>query len=163
MPLLVFVHPRGGFILEGLVRHHVAPMARWISYAEEDWLVFGARLGERFFRPGIPIHGVVGVLEQIGEVEEARWFMGERMKQKNFRNLWRLRKFRLSGYLYILWQRPLGKEDGLPGSQPYEFPAGLFLLFSQIGHNGLQVVIKARRVLIAYLPNFFNDGIAYHG
>jgi hypothetical protein len=37
-----------------------------VTDAEEDGFIFGAGLGKRLFAPGIPVHGVIGVLEQVG-------------------------------------------------------------------------------------------------
>ena len=63
----VLVHEGGdGFVLEGLVRHDVAPVAGGVADAEEDGLVLGAGLGRASSTPGIPVHGVMGVLEQVG-------------------------------------------------------------------------------------------------
>ena len=46
--------------------HDVAPVAGGVADGKEDGLVFAARLFERFVAPGIPVHGIVGVLEQVG-------------------------------------------------------------------------------------------------
>ena len=65
----VRVHERGGFgVFETFLSHTVAPMTGAITDAQEYRFVFGARLGQGFFAPGIPLHGVVGVLEQVGRV-----------------------------------------------------------------------------------------------
>ena len=61
------VHQRGGaFVLERLVRHHVAPVARGVADGQQDGLVLGARSLERLGAPGIPVHGVVRVLQEVG-------------------------------------------------------------------------------------------------
>ncbi len=52
--------------LEGLAFHDVAPMAGRVADAQEDGPVLPARLGEGFLAPGIPVHRVVLVLEQVG-------------------------------------------------------------------------------------------------
>jgi hypothetical protein len=41
-------------------------MTSRVADAEEDGLVLGARSGKALFTPGIPVHGVVGVLEEVG-------------------------------------------------------------------------------------------------
>ena len=60
------VHHRGdGLVLERLVRHHVAPVARRVADGEQDRLVLGARPGERLLAPRVPVDRVVGVLAQV--------------------------------------------------------------------------------------------------
>jgi len=56
----------GGGILEGLVRHDVAPVTGGIADAEEDRLVLPAGFLEGGRSPGIPVHRVAGMLAQIG-------------------------------------------------------------------------------------------------
>ena len=53
-------------VLEGLALHHVAPMARRVADGEEHGAVLGAGPGEGVFPPRVPVHGVVGVLEEVG-------------------------------------------------------------------------------------------------
>ena len=53
-------------VLEGLALHDVAPMARRVADREEDRLVLAACFFESFRAPGIPVHGIVGVLQQVG-------------------------------------------------------------------------------------------------
>ena len=53
-------------VLEGFVGHHVAPMAGGVADAEKDRLIFGFRFLQRVLAPGVPIHRIVGVLEQVG-------------------------------------------------------------------------------------------------
>ena len=61
------VHARGGFgVLETLVGHHVAPVARGVTDGQQDGPSVRARLGESVRPPGAPGDGVVLVLEQIG-------------------------------------------------------------------------------------------------
>ena len=63
----VFVQElRDRVALEGLVLHDVAPVARAVADREEDGLVLAARLRECFRTPGIPVHRVPLMLEQIG-------------------------------------------------------------------------------------------------
>src|SRR5262245_19897359 len=63
----VLVHHAGDLgILERLVLHHVAPVARRVADREEHGLVLGPGLRECLVAPGIPVDGVVGMLEQIG-------------------------------------------------------------------------------------------------
>ena len=52
-------------VLERLVRHHMAPMARGITDRKQDRLSLATRESERLLIPGLPIHGVVGVLLKI--------------------------------------------------------------------------------------------------
>src|SRR5205085_6571755 len=59
---------RRPFVLEGLMRHHVAPMAGRVTDREKDRFVFVTRFGERFFAPRIPINGVLRVLKRIGRL-----------------------------------------------------------------------------------------------
>ena len=61
-----FVHQRRGVgIFERLMRHHVAPVARRIAHAEQDRPVFGRSACQRLRPPGIPIHRVARVLQQV--------------------------------------------------------------------------------------------------
>jgi len=61
------VHYCGGVgILERFMRHHVAPVAGGVADGEKDRAVAGLRLGERLQAPRAPMHGIVGVLQQIG-------------------------------------------------------------------------------------------------
>ncbi|MNC85252.1 hypothetical protein D3C83_08420 [compost metagenome] len=53
-------------VLEGLVRHDVAPVAGGIADREQDGLAGLARGRERLRIPGMPVHRVVGVLLQVG-------------------------------------------------------------------------------------------------
>ena len=53
-------------VLERLVRHHVAPVARGVADREKNRLVLQARACEGLVSPGIPVHRVLGVLQQIG-------------------------------------------------------------------------------------------------
>jgi hypothetical protein len=48
-------------------------MAGRIAYGEKDRLVFGPGAIQRLSGPGVPIHGIVGVLKEIGALflEEA--------------------------------------------------------------------------------------------
>ena len=60
------VHDRGGrLVLERLVGHHVTPVAGRVADAEQDQLVFCRRALKRLRTPGIPVHRIVGVLQQI--------------------------------------------------------------------------------------------------
>ena len=61
-------HLRHAGILEALVLHHVAPVAGRIPDREEDRPVLGARAREGRFAPGVPVHRVVLMLEQIRAV-----------------------------------------------------------------------------------------------
>ena len=63
----VLVHERGDlFVLEGLALHHVAPVAGGVADAEQDRLVLRARPRQRLLAPGMPVHRVVGVLQEVG-------------------------------------------------------------------------------------------------
>ncbi len=53
-------------VLEGFLLHHVAPVAGGIPDGEKDRLVLGFGRGEALLVPGRPVHGVVGMLEEIG-------------------------------------------------------------------------------------------------
>ncbi len=59
-------HARGRLVLEALVRHHVAPVARRIADREQDRLVGLLCFGERLGAPRPPVHRIVLVLQQIG-------------------------------------------------------------------------------------------------
>jgi len=53
-------------VLERLALHDVAPVARTVADGEEDDLILFLGLGEGLVAPGIPVHGVMGVLEEVG-------------------------------------------------------------------------------------------------
>ena len=61
------VHERSGVrILERLVRHHVAPVARAVTDRDEERLLLGAGELERLVSPRMPVHGVLGMLQEVG-------------------------------------------------------------------------------------------------
>ena len=61
------VHPRGDRrVLEALVGHDVAPVARGVTDGQQDGLALAARALERLRVPGVPVHRIVGVLQQVG-------------------------------------------------------------------------------------------------
>ena len=63
----VFIHEGSRrLILERLALHDVAPMAGRVANAQQDRPCFRPRAGERGVTPGIPVHGVMRVLEEIG-------------------------------------------------------------------------------------------------
>src|SRR5262249_59716539 len=53
-------------VAERLALHDVAPVARAVADRQEDELALLLGLGERLLAPRVPVHGVVGVLEQVG-------------------------------------------------------------------------------------------------
>ena len=59
-------HLSGRFIFEGLVGHHMAPMARGIADGKQDWLVFSLCFFERLIVPGEPIDRVFCMLQEVG-------------------------------------------------------------------------------------------------
>src|SRR5439155_7379924 len=60
------IHQRGdALVLEGFVRHHVAPVTGGIPDRKEDRLVLGLRAGERLFAPRVPVDRIARVLEEI--------------------------------------------------------------------------------------------------
>ena len=61
------VHERGRrLVLEALMGHDMAPMAGGIADGEQDRLLLGLGLGQRLRPPGLPMHRIVLVLQQIG-------------------------------------------------------------------------------------------------
>jgi hypothetical protein len=58
--------------IEGLALHDVAPVAGGVADAQQDRLVLVVRAPKRLLAPGIPVHGVVGVLQQVraGRVDQ---------------------------------------------------------------------------------------------
>ena len=60
------VHQRGGLgVLEALALHDVAPVTGGVTDREQDRLVPGTGPLERLLAPRVPVHGVLGVLEQV--------------------------------------------------------------------------------------------------
>src|SRR5438067_1797133 len=53
-------------VLERLVLHHVAPVARRVADRNQDRPVLVARTTQRFVPPGVPVNRVVLVLEEVG-------------------------------------------------------------------------------------------------
>ncbi len=53
-------------IREALALHDVAPVARAIADREEDGLLLGLGPGQRLGSPGIPVHGIVRMEQQVG-------------------------------------------------------------------------------------------------
>ncbi len=53
-------------IIERLMGHDVAPMARRIADGQQNRLVLLHHKSERLLSQRIPLHGVVGVLPEIG-------------------------------------------------------------------------------------------------
>ena len=75
----------GGLVGEGLGGHHVTPVARGVAHGQQDRHVAAAGVGEGLVPPFEPVHGVVGVLEEIwaggvgeailgGGGHEGRWY-----------------------------------------------------------------------------------------
>ena len=63
----VLVHePRDLLVLEGLTLHDVAPVAGRVSDTQEDRLVLRPGPRQGIFAPGVPVYGIVGVLEEVG-------------------------------------------------------------------------------------------------
>ena len=63
----VLVHVGGGLgVLEGLVLHHVAPVAGGVADREQDRAVLVAGAGQRLLAPRVPVDRVVAVLKQVG-------------------------------------------------------------------------------------------------
>jgi hypothetical protein len=62
---VIIDHGRGLLIFEGLMRHHMAPMARRVPHREEHrHLTFGC-LVKSIIRPLPPVHRILGMLEQV--------------------------------------------------------------------------------------------------
>ncbi len=60
------VHQRGrGLVLEGLVRHDVAPVAGRVANRQQHRHAALARQRKRLVGPGVPVHGILGMLQQI--------------------------------------------------------------------------------------------------
>jgi len=59
-------HRRRLRVLEGFVRHHVAPVAGRVADRQQHWAIRPARFLECFVAPRIPVHRVVPVLQEIG-------------------------------------------------------------------------------------------------
>ena len=53
-------------VLEAFVFHHVAPMASGVADGKENRLLFLAGPIQRLRSPGIPVHRIVSMLEQVG-------------------------------------------------------------------------------------------------
>ena len=61
------VHHRRHFRrFEALVRHDMAPVAGGVADREQDRPVGALGLGQRLLAPRPPVHGIVGVLQQVG-------------------------------------------------------------------------------------------------
>src|SRR5439155_18973941 len=56
-------HGRDALVLEGLMFHDMAPVARGVANGEQERFVFSPRFLERFGAPRKPVYRVMGVLE----------------------------------------------------------------------------------------------------
>ena len=64
---VVLVHQRRDVsVLERFSFHHMAPVTGRVADTQEDRFVFLPRRGERLLAPGIPVDGIVRVLQQVG-------------------------------------------------------------------------------------------------
>src|SRR6185437_12336496 len=54
-----------GLVFKGLPFHHMAPVASGIADREQDGAIFFIGKLQGFRSPGIPVYGVVGMLQQI--------------------------------------------------------------------------------------------------
>ena len=62
----VWVQNTGNFrVLKALMGHHMAPVAGAVTDAQKDGLVLRPGFGKGLLAPGIPVHRVFGVLEQV--------------------------------------------------------------------------------------------------
>src|SRR5262245_6540172 len=60
------IHDLGdGFGLEGFALHHMAPMAGGVANAEQNGFVLRLGLRQSFLTPGVPIHRIMGMLEEV--------------------------------------------------------------------------------------------------
>ena len=59
-------------VLERLVGHHVAPVARGVAHAEQDRDLTAARRGERLIAPLVPVDRVGGMLAEVGRARLAQ-------------------------------------------------------------------------------------------
>ena len=76
---VVAVQHRGdGLVLEGLARHHMAPVAGGVADGEKDGLVLPPGLLKGFRTPRIPIYRVFRVLQQIGRALVCQMIRHER-------------------------------------------------------------------------------------
>ena len=53
-------------MIEALLFHHMTPVAGGITNRQEHRLVLRPGPGERWFSPGIPVHRIVRMLDQVG-------------------------------------------------------------------------------------------------
>ncbi len=138
------VHQAGdGLVVEALPFHHVAPVAGGVADRQEDRLVLPTRPVEGLGSPGVPVDGVVRVLNQIGggledqAVDVDRRAVGAQMLSarsvawthrlvglpETARELWRCRDHagqerraaRFSGHVGALGGGPGGCARGRPG------------------------------------------------
>ncbi len=63
----MLVHQRGDLLIfKGFMLHDMAPMAGGIADAKKDGLVLSPRNLKRLVTPGVPLDGVVCMLQKIG-------------------------------------------------------------------------------------------------
>ena len=67
VPLAIALERNDGhvFVFKRFAFHHVAPMAGRVADAQENRLVLLARPGKGGRAPGIPVHRIVRVLEEV--------------------------------------------------------------------------------------------------
>ena len=59
-------HGRDAVIFKTFMGHDMAPVARRIADRQQNRLVLGLGACQRIWPPGVPVHRVMGVLQQIG-------------------------------------------------------------------------------------------------
>src|SRR5439155_14117037 len=70
----MFIHQPGNVgVFKGFPLHHMTPVTGGIADGEENWLVLRLGASQGFVSPGIPVHGIVRMLLEIGArfVDEA--------------------------------------------------------------------------------------------
>src|SRR5471030_3417171 len=135
---VVAIQERGDLVVfKRLALHHVAPVTGGIADGKEDGLIFGAGLFECFRPPGVPVHRIVGVLEQVGAllvgepvgVHETVWTLNDPPRKFSWpsRASTRTSFSRASG-----GTGPTGLRHG-PAGSPMRFRASFIMLHGPAG------------------------------
>ena len=84
-------------VLEGFTLHHVTPVAGGVAHADQDRFVFRPSASPGFIAPWIPIHGIVGVLQEVGRSLPCKsiWHRPT-LTARTLRPIWSLLAFRSS-------------------------------------------------------------------
>ena len=107
-------------VFEGLVLHHVAPVAGRIANRQEDGLIFFARPLKGFGRSWVPVYRISGMLTQVGAgfVDESVEFCAT-IRGQFVDNALRWKGF-THGMTHVLFREATSQTEQARGSETQE-------------------------------------------